>query len=83
MPTQPEKQYKNKAGWWTTQSEGGTQVTADTIVKETDTVVWARWSDINVAVTFNANGGAFSDGSTSHTEATEVLGNAYTLDAET
>lgn len=74
FPTVPSKEYKTFAGWWTA-DKGGEQILEGAIVDENPPqTLYAHWTDTNVEVTFNANGG------TPLTESIiEVWGNTYDL----
>ncbi|MCL1921077.1 MAG: InlB B-repeat-containing protein [Kiritimatiellaeota bacterium] len=69
LPKEPIRSCYTFAGWWTIPtSNGGTEVTAGTIVTETSPrVLYARWRSVEYEVTFNANGGMVSPESKSVT----------------
>ncbi len=45
-----------QTGWFTA-AEGGTEVTAESIVPETAATLYAQWEVVDTTITFNANGG--------------------------
>ena len=59
LPTPTRRGYKF-AGWWTTKTEGGKQVTKDTICYATGNyTLFARWTALaSYTVTLNPNGGS-------------------------
>lgn len=66
---------------WFTAAEGGTQVTADTTVTNTDAhILYAHWTAISYTVRFNANGGSgtMSDQSFTYDAAQDLTANGFT-----
>ena len=66
---------------WFTAADGGTQVTADTTVTNTDAhTLYAHWTAISYTVRFNANGGSgtMSDQSFTYDAAQELTANGFT-----
>ena len=64
MPT-PTKDGYVFAGWYT-EPENGTKVTDDTIVdKFGDITLYARWSPLNMNITYSVNGGTINSSTTS------------------
>lgn len=56
QPSNPINPYKNFSGWFTEES-GGTAIQWP-LTLNTDTVVYARWTDIPAVLTFNSQGGS-------------------------
>jgi uncharacterized repeat protein (TIGR02543 family) len=62
FPQEPSRQGYSFDGWYTS-AEGGTQVNSwDTVPDSSSRTLYAHWSVKPIAVTFDANGGAFSNG---------------------
>ena len=62
LPT-PERQYFAFKGWYTA-AEGGTQITAETMVNtKVNQTLYAHWEAITATIQFNANGGSVATGS--------------------
>jgi len=58
LPVTPTRAGHTFNGWWTTSAaSGGTRIATNTIVPNSNTTYWARWTANNVSLTFNANGG--------------------------
>jgi uncharacterized repeat protein (TIGR02543 family) len=60
LPATPIRAGYTFAGWFNTAAAtGGTQITINTIVPNSNTTYWARWTpNANVTLTFNGNSGA-------------------------
>ena len=68
----------NKFLGWYTEKDGGSLVAASTVVEnDTDHILYAHWEQISSAVTYDANGGTFSDGTASKTTNTTDYGEPY------
>lgn len=63
LPT-PTRTGYTFAGWYT-QTVGGSQVTAATVMPDDDLFVYAQWTANTVTITFDANGGTVSEASRS------------------
>lgn len=75
LPT-PVKSDGKFLGWFT-EATGGTQVTSSTVVTNAEAhTLYAHWEALTDAVTYNANGGKFSDSETIKT-VTGTYGEAY------
>ncbi|MCH5161428.1 MAG: InlB B-repeat-containing protein [Clostridiales bacterium] len=69
LPTPTRKHYTFN-GWFTA-STGGTSVTIDKVYDK-DTTIYAQWNGLVYTITFDANGGTFSGGSTTTTINTTI-----------
>ena len=82
LPTVSRTNY-TFGGWWTA-SSGGTRVTETTQVTNTSNhTLYAHWTGASVSVTLNANGGSFSDGTTTQTKTVEYGSSYGTLSTPT
>ena len=77
----PQVQYKTFVAWYK-EDTFVNKVDENTNFDSTHTTIYAKFDDQTVKVTFDANGGKFTDQTTSHDENAEVLGGPYTLDAD-
>jgi uncharacterized repeat protein (TIGR02543 family) len=78
LPENPSRIGYSFNGWYTAKS-GGMQVDAFTTVTATSSrALYAHWSANSVTVTFDANGGAFSNGASTQTN-DQKFGDAYSL----
>ncbi|MHB9291052.1 hypothetical protein Holit_00124 [Hollandina sp. SP2] len=69
MPSSPSKSGSSFGGWYTAQNGGGSLFTGSTPVSASITVYahWTAGATTTYTVTFNAEGGSFTEGGTSQT----------------
>lgn len=68
---------------WYTEATGGTKVENDTKVMSAENhTIYAHWTAISYAVTYNANGGSFADGSSGSKSFTVSYDGKYSLPAD-
>ncbi len=68
---------------WYTEATGGTKVENDTKVTRAENhTIYAHWTAISYAVTYNANGGSFADGSSGSKSFTVRYDGNYSLPAD-
>lgn len=79
LPT-PVKNNSRFIGWFT-EAEDGTQVTSSTVVTNSSNhTLYAHWQEITAKITYDANGGKFTEGTTVTLDGT--YGETYPVPAE-